>query len=327
MASEKREVVVQFKDFMDKRLPEISRALPKHMAGDRFLRTVLTAFSDPKAGALRECSAQSIYSSVLVAAAVGLEIGVLGQAYLVPYKGTCTFVPGWKGIVDVVNRTGKAAVRTACVFEGDEFDFNLGTSPFIKHKPCGEDNITKITHVYAIGEIVGMQDRIIEVWTNAKVKKHFVKYNKVGDKHYAHKNWEMYARKVPLLQVCKLLPQTVEVRDILIAANAAEAGHQVTVDETGRPIERPFEDDDGQPTTGGKSPITQPRRKHDTSQAVDASVKGEPKPLATEGQKKWLKAKFADDKALLAALKAVGLKRADWETLTLDGFNAVKDNL
>jgi hypothetical protein len=51
----------------------------------------------------------------MTAAQLGLEPGINGQGYLIPYKGTCTFVPGWKGLVDLVARSGRATVWTGVV--------------------------------------------------------------------------------------------------------------------------------------------------------------------------------------------------------------------
>ena len=50
---------------------------------------------------------------------------------------------------------------------------------------------------------------VIEVWTRAKVEWHLKQYNKVGKRHYAlqnENNFEMYGRKVALLQVLKYVP-------------------------------------------------------------------------------------------------------------------------
>ena len=92
---------------------------------------------------------------------------------------------------------------TGAVYEGDEFDYELGTSQFIKHKPCGEDDVSKLTHVYAVGKVNGAELPVIEVWPLRKVVKHRDKHNKVGQRHYSFKYLEMYARKVCLLQVLK----------------------------------------------------------------------------------------------------------------------------
>lgn len=191
---------------------QITKALPKHLEAnaDRYTRLALSQYNQNPA--LSKCTPESIFAAVIIASQLGLELGVLGQGYIVPYGNQAQFIPGWRGIVDLVHRSGRAAIWTGAVFEGDEFAFELGSKPFVKHVPMGEDDPEKLIATYAIGGIKGLDDfRIIECWTNDRVRKHFNKYNKVGQKHYAHKNWEMYARKVVLLQTIKYLPASVEV--------------------------------------------------------------------------------------------------------------------
>lgn len=217
--------IANFQNVLERYKPQLALALPKHLNADRMARLAVTAFSTtPK---LQQCTPLSIIGSIMTASQMGLEIGVGGQGFLVPYGQTCTFVPGWKGLTDLVSRTGRATVWTGAVFEGDDFDFALGDSPFVKHKPGDEDDPAKLTHVYAIGRVNGSDFPIIEVWRIGKVWKHRNKYNKVGERHYSFRDQEMYARKVPLLQVLKYLPASVELTNAITVANAAETGQRV----------------------------------------------------------------------------------------------------
>ncbi|MCW3678790.1 recombinase RecT [Burkholderia cenocepacia] len=220
--------VASFSSFLDKFKPQMALALPKHLTVDRMARLAVTAFSStPK---LQECEPKTIVASIMTAATLGLEIGVDGQGFLVPYGRTCQFVPGWKGLVDLVSRSGRATVWTGAVFEGDEFDYALGDSPFIRHRPGEENDPDKITHVYAVGRVNGSEYPVIEVWTIRKVWKHRDKYNKVGAKHYSFRDPEMYARKVPLLQVLKYMPKSIELQNAMAIANAADNGHHAVID-------------------------------------------------------------------------------------------------
>lgn len=223
--------VAQFSGFMDKLKPQLAKALPAHMNADRMARLALTAFSTN--AQLQDCDMKSIAGSIMTAAQLGLEPGINGQGYLIPYKGTCTFVPGWKGLVDLVARSGRATVWTGAVRLGDEFEYQLGDTPFCKHKPGDEDDDTPFTHVYAIGRVRDAAMPVIEVWSRAKVQKHLKKYNKVGGRHYAlsdENNLEMYARKCALLQVLKYMPSSIELANAIVASNAAEEGHGVTIE-------------------------------------------------------------------------------------------------
>lgn len=203
---------------------EIERALPKHLNGDRMARIALTAFR--RTPALGKCDPASVFAAVIQASQLGLEPDTLGRAYLIPYGKECQFVPGWKGLVDLVNRAGNATVWTGAVFDGDKFEYQLGDSPFVRHIPAGEDDPSKLTHVYAVGRVKNAEWPVIEVWPIARVKKHRDRYNKVGSRHYSFGNWEMYARKVVLLQVIKYMPASAEMSAAIDLNDAAEVGAQ-----------------------------------------------------------------------------------------------------
>lgn len=219
---------------------EIARALPRHLDGDRMARIALTCFRQtPKLG---KCAPKSVFAAVIMAAQLGLEPGIGGQAYLIPYGTECQFVPGWQGLVDLVSRAGRASVWTGAVFDGDEFSYALGDSPHVTHRPAGDEDESKLTHVYAIGRVGGSQWPVIEVWPIAKVLRHRDRYNKVGNKHYSYQHLEMYARKIALLQVLKYMPKSVELQTAIALEHAAEKGGQrldvhEAIDGTWAPVE------------------------------------------------------------------------------------------
>lgn len=242
-------------------------ALPRHLSADRMLRLALTCFSTtPK---LRECSLKSILSSVVVASQIGLEPGVAGQGYLIPYKGTCTFVPGWQGLVGLLNNSGRATAWTGSVFEGDEWEFELGSRPRCKHTPGPNfGDVDKLIWVYACGKVNGSEQPVVEAWPVSRVRKHRDRYNKVGNAHYSFTNFEMYARKVVLLQVLKYMPRSIELNNALTAADASEAGRTVYA-EAGVVIEAESTDIEQQ------SALPKP------SASAPAPVNLAPKPTAT----------------------------------------------
>jgi|ERR1700678_360968 recombination protein RecT len=208
--------------------PQIAMALPRHLTPERMVRIAITCLrTNPK---LAECDAQSVLASVMLASQLGLEPGVLGQCFLVPYKDhktkqmVCTLVPGWLGILDLVNRAGKATAWTGEVYAGDHFEWALGDKPFVTHRPCGDE--TTLTHVYAIARTKGSEYPIIEVWPIEKVWKHRERFNKVGDAHYSYKHFPLYARKVALLQALKYVPRSVELATAFRLDAEAEMGEQ-----------------------------------------------------------------------------------------------------
>jgi recombination protein RecT len=223
-----------FSEFMEKFKPQMALALPKHLNVDRMVRLALTAFStSPK---LRECSMESIAASIMTAAQLGHEPGVNGAGFLVPYnskKGKiCTYVPGWKGLVDLVSRSGRGTVYSGVIFSDQKYTFVDGSRrELIIHNETDLDDPTEITHAFSVGWVKGSDMPIIELWRVGKIKKHRDKYNKVGSDHYSFRDWEMYARKVPLLQVLKYMPSSIEIANAIAISNASEAGHRSVIED------------------------------------------------------------------------------------------------
>lgn len=220
--------VQAFSGFMDKLKPQLELALPKHLSTDRMARLALTAFSSNQQ--LQKCTHLSIAASMMTAAALGLEPGVNGAGYLIPYKDTCTFVPGWKGLVDLVSRSGRGTVYTGVIFKDQKYTFTDGARrDLVIHNETDLNDPEDITHAYAIGWVRDAQMPIIELWSVSKITKHRNKYNKVGSRHYSFRDWEMYCRKVPLLQVLKYMPSSIEMANAIAVTNSAETGLGATI--------------------------------------------------------------------------------------------------
>jgi recombination protein RecT len=204
---------------------EIARALPRHLNPDRMARIALTAFR--RTPNLAQCDPRSVFAAVIQASQLGLEPDTLGRSYLVPYGSECQFVPGWKGLVDLVNRSGNATVYTGVIYKDQTYAFRDGSARQLDVLNETElDEATDITHAYAVGRVKGAETPVIELWRVARIRKHRDRYNRVGKRHYSYDHWEMYARKVPLLQVLKYLPMSPELAAAIALNDAAEIGEQ-----------------------------------------------------------------------------------------------------
>ena len=108
-----------------------------------------------------------------------------------------------------------------------------------------------VIYTYAIGRVKGMEDfPWLEVWDVDRITLHRNRNNRVGDDHYSYKHWEMYARKIPLLQVIKYLPSSIELATTLdLDASAAEGKQALTIegvfaqspDSEGKRVEKELE--------------------------------------------------------------------------------------
>ena len=219
-------------DYLEKRKDLLGAGIPGHMTVEREIRTATVMLMQSKD--LQAATPLSFYVAVSIAINSGIGLGN-GKGYLVAYKGNVSYVPGWKGLIDLVNRTGRASAWTGVVRKGDHFDYQLGDSPYLSHKPGDSEEHADITHYYAVGRVKGSEWPHIVVWSVGKVIKHLNQYNKVGGKHYAVKNddnFEAYGRKVVLLQVIKYLPTSVELENAIAAENANAAGKAAHVENT-----------------------------------------------------------------------------------------------
>jgi recombination protein RecT len=120
----------------DKRvMTQIARVLPKKMDAVKMAQVAMTVFR--KSDALQKCSPASILSSLIECAQLGLETDrTLGHAYLVPFKGECTMIAGYKGYIALAMRTGQvSAVWAEVVREADTFQILSGTLHQIHHTP------------------------------------------------------------------------------------------------------------------------------------------------------------------------------------------------
>ena len=134
---------------------QLKAALPAHLKAGTFIRLALVDMrQNPK---LAECSPESVISSIMDAARLGLTPGPLGHSHLVPYwnskmKGfECQLVPGYQGIIELVRRSGDVArIEAHVVHEQDDFDVQFGTESRVHHRPCWNDDPGPVVGAYAV---------------------------------------------------------------------------------------------------------------------------------------------------------------------------------
>ncbi len=114
--------------------PEIARALPKHLNADRMARIALTTIrTNPK---LLNCNIDSLMAAVMQAAQLGLEPGLLGHCYIIPYKDQAQFQIGYKGMIDLARRSGHIqSISAHEVYENDYLKLKYGLEEILEHIP------------------------------------------------------------------------------------------------------------------------------------------------------------------------------------------------
>jgi len=116
--------------------PLIAEALPNWLTPDRMLQIAVTIIT--KNQRLAECSIPSIVGAVMESSILGLEPNTAkGEAYIIPYSGHAQFQIGYKGYIKLAWKSSELkSIYAYNVFQGDMFDYGLGDSPFLNHKPA-----------------------------------------------------------------------------------------------------------------------------------------------------------------------------------------------
>jgi recombination protein RecT len=199
-------------------LPAITEALPKNgVNADRLCRLTLTTLrQNPK---LLECSIESLLACVLQAAQLGLEPNLLGSCFFVPFKNTCSFQIGYKGLIDLACRSGEVQTIVAQeVRKGDTFHYEFGRNETLKHIPAPNNERGEIEYFYAYANLRngGFTFQVMHISEIEKVRnEHSVsyKYDKTGSIWVKH--FEPMAAKTVIKKLIKYLPISVDIQNAI----------------------------------------------------------------------------------------------------------------
>lgn len=209
------------KDYLIKAEKSIAAALPRHISADRFVRVALVAINQtPK---LLECTKESLLSCVMSSAQLGLEPGPLGHVYLIPYKDNkagrtiATFQLGYKGIMELIQRTGQVEVINAvAIHEKDFFEYELGFNEKLVIRPADGDRGKVVRYVaYAKTKAGG---RYQVVLSRDDVERHAKKYSKAYASGYDSpwkSDFDEMAKKTLLIKLAKFLPKSIELTEAM----------------------------------------------------------------------------------------------------------------
>ena len=198
---------MQIKDYIKSYEREIAKALPSVITPERFARMATTAVTQTPA--LATCTPQSFIGAMLTAAQLGLEPNTpLGQAYLIPYGQNCQFQLGYRGLIELAHRSGDIkSIEAHVVYAGDEFDFEFGLEPRLKHKPAKKDR-GDATWVYAVYH-TKEGGYGFEVMSVEDINRHRAKYSKAKNSPW-DTAWDEMAKKTVIKKVLKYAPLKTE---------------------------------------------------------------------------------------------------------------------
>lgn len=216
----KNNKVVTVYDFMEQKKDLIAASLPKSITPDRLIGVfTMILRSSPE---LAACSQGSLVSAIIQTVQYGLTPGNIGHCHYVPfnnkqkdgsYRKEVQFILGYKGIVELVNRCGKAVIlSTEVVYENDDFEYSLGLNPILNHVPTSGER-GQIIGVYCVAKNLVANEKIFIYLKKEDIDK-VRKSSKAGQSNYSPwSTWyEEMAKKTAIKRICKLLPISVDVQ-------------------------------------------------------------------------------------------------------------------
>lgn len=218
-ANTKKDAAKLVQDKLTAMLPELKKALPRHITAERLARITLTACRlTPKLMDIAIQNPPSFFGAVMQAAQLGLEPNLLGSCYLIPYGNVVQFQIGYQGMLTLANRSGElSTISVETVFKNDEFRYTLGTKREIHHIPAEGDR-GEIRFFYAVAEMKNGSNSF-KVMSAEDI-------NKIRDKHAGRgrdgnvnkiwvEHYEAMAHKTVIKRLLKLLPISVELKEMM----------------------------------------------------------------------------------------------------------------
>lgn len=202
----------------------LANVVPRTM-GDpsRLLRIAFNSIAYDSA--LIECSQTpvgmaSIFGGVMECLKMGLTIGgPMQEAWLIPFKDSkqggakvATVIVGYQGYRNILDR-GKSVIdlQPYAVYQGDDFDFQLGSNPYVRHKPAwmvGKEKGAMIA-VYVAAHL-GRGGLQVEVMPKQEVDEHRAK-SRAKDSGPWVQFYEAMALKTVVRKIAKYLPKSSEI--------------------------------------------------------------------------------------------------------------------
>lgn len=237
----------QFPAMLDAFKHELKVALPAHLNPDRMVRIALTCFRQNPT--LAECEPASVFAAVVMASQLGLEPGLMGQAYLIPYNKKvkrkneqgrevelwvkeCQLIPGYQGLVDLARRSGRIkSLEAHVVYSNDKFVCRFGMTPDLVHEPHWDGDRGEMRLAYAVAHLADGGTHV-EVMTRSQI-------HAIRDRSQNVQNAKKWNKTTPwdtdeeqmwiktiLRRISKFLPKSVELASALALDAAAARGAQ-----------------------------------------------------------------------------------------------------
>lgn len=186
-----------------------------------FISSVISVSQNNKL--LRNAEPMSILSSAMVAATLDLPVvPTLGMAYLVPYKGVCSFQIGYKGILELAMRSGEFRnIIDEVVYDGQLVKKNKFTGEYVFDEDSiklDEKGQAKPIGVMARFDLINGYSKTI-YWSLEEIEAHAKRFSQAYrsgyDSPWKSDFWQMAKKTVLKSLLNKYAPKSVAMQTAL----------------------------------------------------------------------------------------------------------------
>jgi recombination protein RecT len=197
---------------------EMARALPRHLNADRLARIALTEVR--RTPLLARCTQESFGGALMTCAQLGLEPGMTGEAYLLPFRNSkkncyeVQLIIGYQGMAKLFWQSPLAkSLDAQAVYQNDEFDYAYGLEPKLVHKPSLADRGDAIAY-YAVASMTNGGAAFV-VMSRLDIEKIRTRSRAKDDGPWKT-DYDAMAKKTCVRQLFKLLPKSAELAQALV---------------------------------------------------------------------------------------------------------------
>lgn len=162
---------------------------------------------------LRQCNQKSMIDAFYKCCEYGLDPSAsLGQAWMIPYGGKIDFQIGYRGWLKLLfNNPLIANVYSYAVYADDEFSYELGMNPNIKHIPAkdGDRSVDNLIATYGVVKLKNGEAQIKVCYRDEIDQSKSSSRGGSSSSSPWHKYFEAMALVVPIRKMAKNLGLTM----------------------------------------------------------------------------------------------------------------------
>jgi len=222
--SKPKTVADEIRDQLERMKSQMLLALPKHLTADRLGRVALTVIrTNPSL--LDPRYVPSLLACVMESAQLGLEPGLLGHVYYVPFGNKVQFIIGYRGMIELARRSGQIkTIGAAAIYSNDKFKFIRGFSQTLEHEPNYQNRGTICGfYAYCTTKDGGQYCEVMTVEEIEKIRSR----SKAANNGPWKTDWEAMGCKTVFRRLWKWLPISIELSQAIREDEQKEFGEDV----------------------------------------------------------------------------------------------------